>query len=92
MENGLNKQNFPKREFKPNGGFNSPRLVNQNVRKRYFPKRRENINRPEVRRGIHSLSDKHLGMLLTMQNNSEVSKEVERELRKRHNGKVIFEL
>jgi DNA integrity scanning protein DisA with diadenylate cyclase activity len=92
MENEQNKQNFPKRELMPKDGFNSSRFENQNVRKGDFPKKRENINKSEIRRGIQKLSDKHLGMLITMQNNSEVSKEVEKELRKRHNGKVIFEL
>lgn len=76
-------------------GFNSARIEKGEQRKGYYDKRRENLARIEIRKGIRHLPDIHIGMLLTMPKNSancEVQKEAEIELRKRHNGKVIFEL
>ena len=93
-----NEQKNPTSIFRgsvPIAGFNSARLVKGNPTKGYFQKRRAEIDRSEIRRGIRELSDRHIGMLLTMPQNSanrHVCREGERELSKRHNGKVIIEL
>jgi hypothetical protein len=95
MNQEANRKIFtPNREVSK-AGFNSASLVKVSPRKGYFPQRRADIERLEIRRGMRQLPDLHIGMLLTMSQNSanrEVRREAERELRKRHYGKVMFEL
>lgn len=84
----------PNREV-PLAGFHSAKIVKANPTKGSFPQRRIDASRSEIRNGVRNLPDIHIGMLLTIHNNSEnseVVREAEKELRKRHNGKVIFEL
>jgi hypothetical protein len=98
MNQDQNRKSVTPNRAIPIAGFNSARIVKGEVRTEYFPKRRENTDRIEVReirRGIRDLPDRHIGMLLTLTNNSanrEVQREAERELRQRHHGKVIIEL
>jgi hypothetical protein len=95
MNQDQNQKSVTPNRAVPIAGFNSARLAKASPKKGYFPKRREGTDRIEIRKGIRDLPDRHIGMLLTMpQNsgNSEVQREAERELRKRHNGKVLFEL
>lgn len=95
MNKDSNQKSFTPNRAIPQSGFNSLSLVKQNPTKGSFLKRRENTDRAEIRRGMRDLPDRHIGMLLTIHDNSanrEVSRQAESELRKRHNGKVIIEL
>jgi len=95
MNQEANRKSVSPNRANPIAGFNSARTVKGNPTKGYFPQRRIDKERAEIQRAIRDLPDKHIGMLLTTNQspeNSEVRREGERELRKRHNGKVIFEL
>jgi hypothetical protein len=95
MNQDQNRKSVTPNRAIPIAGFNSARIVKANPTKGYYPKRKENRDRTEIRRGMRDLPDRHIGMLLTLTNNaenSEVQREAKRELRLRHNGKVIIEL
>jgi hypothetical protein len=92
MNPEANRKTVTPNRVVPIAGFNSARIVRANPTKGYFPKRREEIDHLDIRKGIRDLPDRHIGMLLTMPNNSVVQREAERELRQRHHGKTIIEL
>lgn len=95
MNQDSNQKSVTPNRAVPMAGFNSAKIVKSNPTKGSFPQRRTDTDRSEIRKGVRELPDIHIGMLLTMHDNSanrDVVREAERELRKRHNGKVMFEL